>query len=251
MKCLIGLNESNENYVITLTNNLIREHVPFKVVLEKEYVYDEEDTNLFYFGSDYWLELMNYHEYHTFWRDKSKKMIMSVFGEKYINHEGYEVFLVDLLDYVNSLKFDEYHIAPSYGSWCKGGVKNASSTRSFISKYLQTGEEYDPSSVIVSRKKYITNEWVFFVVGGKLITGCRIYCGGCLALQNIDSSMSLKFYSQVKALADLWKERAFTITIGEANKEMFVVDVNHINISPFYECDARNVVKALKEEFSK
>ena len=103
----------------------------------------------------------------------------------------------------------------------------------------------EDTKILISPLKKIYNEYRFYVVNGKPITGSlykegtRIYSKVC-----IDECV----FRFVQRMIDIWQpDKAFVMDVADTPNGYKIIEINSLNSSGFYACEMDKVVIALEE----
>jgi len=99
--------------------------------------------------------------------------------------------------------------------------------------------------VTVCSVKDIYQEYRFFVIDGRIVTGSTYKRAGELYCSTVIDDDVLEFANQ---MVQIWQpDRGFVIDIARlSNDELKIVELNNLNSSGFYSCDVMKIVAAIE-----
>ena len=106
----------------------------------------------------------------------------------------------------------------------------------------------DPENlVLIARPQNIVNEWRFFVVGKKVITGSQYYDHRELSYTRVIESDPI--FSLAQKYAEIWQpEEMFTIDLCETKDgQIKILEIGAFSCSGQYDCDIEKIVLSATE----
>lgn len=99
--------------------------------------------------------------------------------------------------------------------------------------------------ILIAPVKEIFNEYRFFIVDGKVITGSAYKCGEVVKSSLCIDKNPTEF---AQKMTDIWQpDKAFVMDICSTIEGYKIIEINSLNSSGFYLCDMDKVVEALEE----
>lgn len=113
-------------------------------------------------------------------------------------------------------------------------------------KVLNSGSTVDGDTLVaISSPKHIYQEYRFFVIKGRVITGSSYKVGG-RANYNYPVPPEVKRFAQDRV--DQWvPDDGFVIDIAVTDDGLKVIEINCMNGAGFYECDLSAIIQAIEE----
>lgn len=226
---------------------------------------DPEDTDVIFMGS---LNCAKHVIRNTKWRiwcdfDKFKcSHYYTYLGEHLINKDYMMMPLKEVIrqksSIVNALYLDEHQ----YNMWQKilfirpdngfksftGNIVNYVNIETEISSFIDCDSDYE-QLVVVSSPKNIKQEWRFFVIDGKVITGSLYHVDGKLSTSRNTPD---KVWQYAEKISKVWQpESAYVLDIGEAYGSLGVMEINSFSCSGLYQCDQNLIIENIIKLFNK
>lgn len=130
-----------------------------------------------------------------------------------------------------------------------GQLFNLKTLESEIYSLTSCDADYE-QLVIVSSPKNIVAEYRFFVIDGKVVTGCQYHQNSKLF---IDCLIPDGVREYAKLVASKWQpESAYVLDIAKQGKgQLGVMEINSFSCSGLYKCDQRLIIENIIELFNK
>ncbi len=171
-----------------------------------------------------------------------------VYGEHMFNFHGREMTLAELYKNIPS---DYVFLRPNNDlKDFSGSVVFKEELISFIENVKKGDFPFDDSlSVFVAPTKEIHKEWRCFVVNGNCVASSQYRFRSILKK---DPRVPQEVIEFANKMAAIWSpEKAFVMDICESmDRQLFILELNCFNASGLYECDAREIIKAVEGIFS-
>ena len=223
---------------------------------------DSEDTDVIFMGS---LNCAKHVLKKTKWRvwcdfDKFKcSHYYTYLGEHLINNEYFmmplkEVIrrkdtIFNLFNCNYNLKQKTLFIRPDNGlKSFTGNLINYASIEPEISSLVNCDSDYE-QLVVISSPKNIKQEWRFFIIDGKPITGSLYHIDGKL---NTSRNTPDKVWQYAEKISKIWQpESAYVLDIGEYGGSLGVMEINSFSCSGMYQCDQSLIIENIIKLFNK
>ena len=223
---------------------------------------DSEDTDVIFMGS---LNCAKHVIRNTKWRvwcdfDKFKcSHYYTYLGEHLINKN----YLMMPLGEVERQKNNIYNYLNPHGNTDNyffirpdngyksftGNLVNYTTISSELGSFVNCDSDYE-QLVVISSPKNIKQEWRFFVIDGKVITGSLYHVDGKLN-KSRNSPLNVWKYAE-KIAKEYQPESAYVLDIGEFNNgNLGVMEVNSFSCSGLYLCDQNLIIENIIKLFNK
>jgi hypothetical protein len=138
-------------------------------------------------------------------------------------------------------------IKPQYAKYFAGQVIEVEERIGWLAEYSLILT--DNIEICCSPLHKIEQEWRFFIVGGKVITGSSYKKWGCVITKEAVSDQIFKI---AQTLADKWlPHETIVMDICELRDGEFkVVEFNSVNSSGFYNCDIPLIIEAIEDKYN-
>ncbi len=147
------------------------------------------------------------------------------------------------------IPMDEFFIRPCEDTKSfSGEVMNIADFKDWQSKVVGINEDLAPlkpeTMVMVSSVKEIYQEFRFFVVDTRIITGSRYKVGDQVHYTS-DIDQDVTWFAEM--LANHWQPtRAYVMDIARTPDGLKLIEINNINSAGFYDCDIGKIVEAIE-----
>lgn len=107
---------------------------------------------------------------------------------------------------------------------------------------------YDPATlIVVAAPRTIQREWRLVVVGDRVIAGSQYAEAGNKALQPGCPAEVLQFVEAMLAAVRWRPDPVFMVDVGEADGQLWLIELNGFSCSWLYQCDLAAVVAQVSE----